>query len=129
GGAGSSFTANGLASIGDGHNGSVTVSAGGLFTTQAGADVGSEATGVGEATVSGTGATWNNTGNLNVAVAGTGTLNVSSGGAVSTTGTLSINDPAGVQVGTLNFNGGTITTNGITRAAGGILNWADGTLR
>ena len=126
-GAGSMLRVTGVADVGDDDLGSLTVSSGGALVTLAGLDLGNNAQGVGEITVTGPGAQWANTGALNVAALGTGTLNVSNGGAV-TTSTLNLSDPAGGGIGTLNFDGGTITTGNFTRALAAPLNWTDGTL-
>ena len=128
-GTGSSLTASGAADIGDQDNGSLTVSNGGVLITKAGLDIGAGTTGVGDVTVTGANALWTNTGTINVANLGAGTLTVSNGGAINTSGTLNINDPAGTPFGTLNFDGGTITAASVVRAAGGIFNWTDGTVR
>ena len=126
-GAGSTLQVSGAADIGDDDSGTLTVSSGGSFITLAGADLGNNPQGVGEVTITGANSQWVNTGTINVAALGTGTLNVSNGGAV-TTGTLNLNDPGGVGIGTLNFDGGTITTGSFSRVLTAPLNWTDGTL-
>jgi T5SS/PEP-CTERM-associated repeat protein len=105
-----------------------TVSAGGLVTTQGDATIGSTASSLGKAVVSGAGSAWNVSGALTVANLGTGSLTVDTGGSVTAGGALTIGDPAGAQVGTVNLNGGTITANGFLRAGASQFNWTDGTL-
>lgn len=106
----------------------MSISAAGVMETAGNTVIGSGASGVGKATITGTGSTWNITGGLTVAGAGTGTLTVESDGALSVTGALALGNPAGNQVGTLNFNGGTITAGSFSRAVGANFNWTNGTM-
>ena len=126
-GTGSSLTASGAADIGDADIGTLTVSSGGLLVTKAGANIGNASTGVGNVTVTGTNALWMNTGTINVAALGFGTLTVSAGGTVMTD-SLSINNPAGAPLGTLNFDGGSILISG-SFTNGGVFNHTEGSLQ
>ncbi|KPB02003.1 autotransporter domain-containing protein, partial [Ahrensia marina] len=79
--------------------------------------IGNDSDGVGAVTVTGSGSTWDNTSTLRVGNAGTGTLTIADGGAVSVnsgTGTVMIADDAG-SAGALNIGDG---------ASAGILNAA-----
>jgi T5SS/PEP-CTERM-associated repeat protein len=91
--------------------------------------IGAGTQGSGEVTVSGTDSKLNITGAISVATSGKGTLMVDTGGSVSATGALTIGDPTGTPVGTVNFDGGTISVGGFTRAAGAVFNWTDGVLQ
>ena len=81
------------------------------------------------ATVSGSGSRWNNSGWLCVGGSestayGTGTLNdIADGGVVDVTGTTKI-----WNTGTLNLNGGSLTTGTFDNTAGGAFFFNDGTL-
>ncbi len=127
---GSSVAATGSLTVGASGTGTLTVENGAQLSTVSTARIGNQATAVGTLTVRGQGTQWSNNGSAIVAGVvggGTGTLNVSDGADVSINGSLSINDPNGAQVGTLNFDGGTITAQSFTRT--GNLNWTDGTLK
>ena len=71
----------------------------------------------GVATVDGTGSTWTNTGPLYIGYSGTGTLNITNGGAVTATGTTYVGYTTG-STGMINFGtgGGTLTTQGLLAA-------------
>jgi T5SS/PEP-CTERM-associated repeat protein len=117
----------GTMNVGRDGTGALTISDGGQVSSL-GSTIGSLSMGVGQTTITGTGSSLNVNGTLTVAALGAGTLTVESGATLNVTSTLSVNDPAGAQVGTLNFHGGSITAGGFSRAAGAILNWTDGTL-
>jgi len=112
--------------IGNAGTGSLTISNGGQVTS-AGSTIASASTGVGEVTITGAGSSWN-VSNLTVALAGAGTMTVKDGANVSVASTLTVSDPASSPVGTLNFQGGTISANTFARASGAVFNWTDGTL-
>ena len=87
----------------------------------------------GTATVSGTGSTWSNSGDLNIGQTGTGTLNIQTGGTVSAGGVVTIARDAG-SVGTLNLLTGGILqvggTNGLASGAGTAnFNFGGGTIQ
>lgn len=128
-GSGSKLTANGAFQLGVSAPGTATISNGGTLVTGADATFAVNSTGSGDLTVTGDGSLWENTGNILLGLSGSGTLTVSNGATVTTTGELNINDPMGAGVGTLNFDGGTIVATNVNRAAGGVMNWTDGTLR
>ena len=65
---------------------------------------------------------------LTIANLGTGTLTVDTDASLAVTGALTIGDPPGSQVGTLNFNGGTISAGSFTRSSSSNFNWTNGTL-
>ena len=126
-GTGSRWSSAGI-TLGNAGIGNLTVSSGGVVNSSGSVTLASLATGAGKATVSGTDSAWNITGALSIAELGTGTLTVDSGGSLAATGALTIGDPAGTAVGTLNFNGGTITAGSFTRSGSSVFNWTDGTL-
>ncbi len=115
--------------IGSAGEGSLTISAGGQLDTTSATTIGSNLTGVGDVTMTGNGSAWTSGGNITVASSGTGTLTVENDAMLDVSGTLTLSDPAGAQVGTLNLRAGSITSSGFTRASGAIMNWTDGTLR
>lgn len=123
----SMWTLGGSFTNGSAGSGELTVSSGGEVSASS-VILGSAATGLGTINITGAGSTLVTTGNLTVANLGSGTLNVASNADVFVGGTLLIGDPAGAPVGTLNFDGGWLTTVSFTRAAGGVFNWTDGTL-
>jgi len=83
--------------------GTLNFSAGGVLTDTTGY-LGLNAGSAGAATVTGTGSSWTNTGNLNVGNSGTGTLNIQSGGSVSSTSDTRIGYNAG-STGTATVDG------------------------
>lgn len=111
-GAGSTWTSNGIATVIGGNTtgaaggtGTVTVRNGGTFnsgSTYLGFDL--TGTAVGTVNVTGAGSTWNAS-NIAVGYSGTGTVNVSNGGTVNATGSLSIGECA-CSSGTVNVSGG-----------------------
>jgi T5SS/PEP-CTERM-associated repeat protein len=90
--------------------------------------LGNGSSGVGTVTVRDAGTLWRSTGNVSVGSSGTGVLNVRNDADVVIDGALTISDPAGAQVGTVNLEGGSITAQDVHRHAGAALNWTDGTL-
>lgn len=85
-GLGSVWALNGDLTVGEGTNGTLTVSNGG-FILGSGASIGLLASGTGSATVTGARSIWDNRGNdLTVGDAGNGRLAVSDGGTVSSLG-------------------------------------------
>ncbi len=111
--------------VGSSGAGSLTISASGQVTSTSGTIGGSG----GQVTITGPGSAWTTTGSVNVAAgSGSGTLTVESGGSFSGGSTLTISDPVGAPLGTLNFNGGTISVPGFVRSGGAVFNWTDGTL-
>jgi len=126
-GAGSRWNTAGI-TLGSAGTGNLSINTGGLVNTTGTVNLASAANGAGKATITGTGSAWNITGGLNVAAAGSGTLTVESDAALTVGGAMTIGDPAGAQVGTLNFNGGSIIAGSFTRAAGAVMNWTNGTM-
>ena len=126
-GAGSKWSTSSIA-LGSAGSGNLTVNQGGVVNSGGGVSLGAAATGAGKATVSGAGSAWNITGDLSIAAQGAGTLTVDTDASLAATGALTIGDPAGAPVGSLNFNGGTITAGSFTRVGASTFNWTDGTL-
>ncbi|MEX2093483.1 MAG: dockerin type I domain-containing protein [Pirellulales bacterium] len=126
-GAGSRWT-TGAVTVGSAGSGNLMINSAGVVNTTGNVILANAANALGKATVTGIGSAWNITGGLNIAAFGSGTLNVDSGASLAATGALTIGDPAGAAVGTLNFDGGTIAAGGFTRSGSGIFNWTDGTL-
>ncbi len=126
-GAGSRWS-TGAVAVGSAGSGNLMINNSGIVNTTGDVTLASAAAGVGKATVTGTDSAWNITGGLNIAALGTGTLTVDKGASLAATGALTISNPAGAAVGTLNFDGGTIAAGGFTRSSGGIFNWSDGAL-
>jgi T5SS/PEP-CTERM-associated repeat protein len=126
-GAGSRWT-TGAITVGSLGNANLTVNGGGVLETTGNATIANGAASLSKAIVSGAGSAWNISGSLNIAGSGTGTLNIDSDASLAATGALTIGDPAGTQVGTLNFNGGTISAGSFTRVGASAFNWTDGTL-
>src|SRR5688572_30183301 len=69
--------------VGTSGNGHVNIQGGADLTTSASTGLGLNASGVGSATVTGSGSTWTVNNTLRVGASGTGTLNVQNGGAVT----------------------------------------------
>lgn len=113
-----------------GNNGAanLTIADGGVVNATGGLAIANAATSVGKTVVNGNGSVLNVAGALNVSGLGSGTLTVAAGGSIYATGALSLNDPAGAPVSTLNLNGGSITAAGFTRNGASVFNWTDGTL-
>jgi T5SS/PEP-CTERM-associated repeat protein len=126
-GAGSRWT-TGAINVGNNGTGVLTIAGGGLTNTTGNVTLASAATSSGRATVTGIGSAWNIAGSLTVANLGTGNLTVETGGTLSATGALVLNDPAGAANGTFNFQGGTVSANSFLRSATSLFNWTDGTL-
>ncbi len=91
-------------------------------------NLGQSATGEGSIAVTGTGSILTANQNLNVAGAGDGTLSIADGGEVYVGADLTISNPAGAAIGTVNLDGGAIYVGGNFTNAG-VLNFADGLLR
>lgn len=126
-GAGSRWNTAAL-TLGNAGSANMNINTGGVVNSTGNVTIANSATGVGKATLTGSGSAWNITGAMSIAAAGTGTLTVEADASLTATGALTIGDPAGAQVGTLNFHGGTITAQSFTRAAGANLNWTNGTM-
>jgi T5SS/PEP-CTERM-associated repeat protein len=114
--------------VGSAGNASLTINAAGVMNSTGNVTLGNTATGVANVALSGSGSAWNITGAMTIANAGTGTLTVDTDAALSVTGALAIGDPAGAQVGTLNFNGGSISAGSFSRTGSAAFKWTDGTL-
>ena len=69
---------------------------------------------IGGTDANGNNATWSNLASLNVGYYGSGLLNINSGGLVNVVGTTALAVGGGTAAGTINFNGGTLTTGFIT---------------
>lgn len=126
-GAGSRWT-TGAMTVGGLGTANLTIGAGAELNTTGLTVVGSGASGVGKVLVNGANSAWNIAGALTIAGSGAGTVTVENDGVLSTTGTLTIADPAGAVQGTLNLKGGSISAAGFTRDAGAAFNWTGGTL-
>lgn len=126
-GAGSKWTTKAL-TIGNAGDATFALNTGAIVESGGNVAIAAAATGTGKATVSGTGTAWNITGDLGIATLGSGTMTVDTSATVSATGALTIGDPAGAPVGTLNFNGGVISVGSFTRAGSSQFNWTDGTM-
>lgn len=113
-----------IVASGSSSNGMLTISGGGTLLTGSGAcAIGSGLSSSGTVTVTGNGSNWTTTGAITVGSSGTGALNVTSGGTVTTTGGMTIT----ATNGTLTVDGGTVDVGGnFTRS--GALNFNDGTL-
>jgi fibronectin-binding autotransporter adhesin len=128
---GSRWTSGGNLLVGGGGNGFLNINSGGVVSNSNGfiaygQGFNGQNVSTGTALVGGVGSTWNNNrlfvgGNLNNA-GGTGSLNVSSGGAVNVSETLKI-----YSAGTVTLDGGTITARSVDRTSG-TLNLNGGTL-
>ncbi|HMO93905.1 MAG TPA: PEP-CTERM sorting domain-containing protein [Pirellulaceae bacterium] len=108
-GAGSSWTGMSAFAVGNNGQGTFNIQSGGQLSNTTGY-IGRFGTSTGTANVTGANSFWNNSGNLYVGgdannAGGTGTLNVSNGGAVNVGGTLQIWKDQGSVV----LNGGSIT--------------------
>jgi T5SS/PEP-CTERM-associated repeat protein len=126
-GSGSRWNAAAI-TVGNNGAGNFTIANGGAVISSGDLTIAGAAPSVGKTLVNGTDSALNVTGALNVGSLGSGTLTVEAGATVSATGPLTLNDPAGAPVATLNFNGGTISAGSFTRSGGSVVNWTDGTL-
>lgn len=126
-GANSRWTTSAI-TVGNAGNATLSVSAAGVINTTGNAIVANTATSTSKATISGTGSAWNITGGLTVAATGNGTLTVDTGGTLTTTGTLTLSDPAGTPNGTFNFQGGNVNVASFVRSATSNFNFTDGTM-
>ena len=123
------ITNDGLAFIGASGNGTMTQT-GGEVTTDGWTVIGRFVGGVGDYTISGGSLSHSSAGTkILVGEEGTGTLTISGTGEVSTTGGVSIAHQVG-GVGTVNLDGGTLTTPGIVKGSGtsATLNMDGGTI-
>jgi T5SS/PEP-CTERM-associated repeat protein len=108
---GTGSTWNSYLTIGESGTGTLNITGGGAVGSNSSfGTIGNQSGSVGVVTVDGTGSSWTNS-NLHVAGSGTGTLNITNGGAVSVTGSTFIARRAGSS-GTIHFGpgGGTLTT-------------------
>ena len=126
-GTGSSWTLGSSIIVGNNGTGEFTVSGGGEVVS-GGLSVGNGASGSGTATITGAGSKLTSTGSVSVAPFGPGTLTVENGGEFSTSLHLSVNDPAGAAIGTVNLNGGSIYVAG-DFTNNGVFNFSDGLLQ
>ena len=101
-GTGSLWESGGDFFVGLNGTGTLTVSDGGRVTSATASYIGSNASGVGTAVVTGSGSRWESGNAFYVGHAGTGTLTVSDGGLVSSTATMIIANAAS-STGTLNI--------------------------
>jgi T5SS/PEP-CTERM-associated repeat protein len=91
-GAGSSWTDTGNLYVGQTGTGVLTIRNGGAVSNGSDGHIGANAGATGTVTVTGAGSSWTNAGTLSVGEAGTGTLTIANGGAVSnTTATIGTN--------------------------------------
>ncbi len=126
-GVGSRWKLGNAITVGFSGTGEVTVSAGGEVSASS-LILGNNASGIGEVNITGTGSKLTTSGAVTVASLGTGTLSVSSGGELNVGNSLTVGDPAGTPLGTLNLDGGAIFVAGDFTNSG-ILNFTDGLLR
>ena len=126
-GAGSHWTMQGSLASGVSGTGDFVVSAGGEVE-MTGLLLGSVASGTGNVTVTGSGSRLTASSSVGVASLGSGTLNVASGAELYCETSLTVNDPAGAPVGTLNLDGGSVfvTGNFINNS---VFNFTDGLLQ
>ncbi len=107
-------------------SGILNVQAGGIFDNTTGY-IGRLSGTSGNATVSGSGSQWNNSGGLYIGsdagVGGSGTLTIADSGLVDVTGTTKLSG-----LGTLTLGGGSLTTGTFDNTAGGTFNFNSGTL-
>jgi T5SS/PEP-CTERM-associated repeat protein len=118
-GSGATLDLAGTFTIGKQNPGSLVVQSGGDVLSATGV-LGASGAGVGNVTVTGSGSTWSNSGNIDV---GVGTLSIASQGLVDVGGTLKV-----LPGGAVALDGGTLET-ATLQLAGGALNWTSGTLR
>ena len=134
-GTGSTWTNNGSVAVGYIGSGTLDITSGGPVTSIGPSVIGSFLPSTGIVTITGTGSTWTNTGDLDVGGDGKATLNITSGGALSNStgyighysgsGTATVDGTGSIWTnsgsfavgldggGTLNItNGGTVTVNG-----------------
>ena len=114
-------------SVGSSGLGKLTISNGGLVSNTRGF-LGRFAGGDGTVTVTGAGSTWNNSDSLYVggspsAANGTATLNINSGGTVTSSDTLKL-----WNTGTVNLDGGSLSVQSFDNSDVGSFNHTDGTL-
>jgi T5SS/PEP-CTERM-associated repeat protein/autotransporter-associated beta strand protein len=123
--AGDPWNVGGQLSIGDTLPGAMEIN-GGSDVSNADGYVGNNAGSNGMVTVSGVGSTWSNAGELRMGNFGSGTLDVTAGGAVSVTGNARLgNAPGGVGTATVDGAGSTLTSANfilVGREGNGILN-------
>jgi len=119
-----SLWSDGASTVGSNGDGTVTIENGGRWLSTS-VTLGANGAASGTVNVRGAGSLWSSS-NVTVASLATGTLNVSAGGEVLIAGSLTINNPAGTPIGTVNLDGGSITASSVTRS--GFLFWTDGTL-
>lgn len=124
-GAGSTLTADRDFHVGHSGTGLLNITNGGVVNNSAIANIGDQLSGIGFATVNGTGSMWANSSALNVGYYGAGMLSISNGGAV-TASTVSVNNKSTLTADlgegsslTVGSGSGTITNNGTIRLAAG----------
>ena len=126
-GTNSSWASAGELQVGNEATGVLTISSGGLVTNVGNGSIGKEIGSSGSVTVSGTGSTWNilaalGVGGSDTAAGGTGSLQVDSGGVVSTTGSLRV-----WPSGTMSLSGGVIDAGALLNL-GGAMTFSSGTM-
>ena len=114
--------------VGMSGNGALNVAAGGEVSNTDGS-IGYESGSTGTATVTGANSLWTNSGSLNIGgssdgVGGDGTLNLNDSGLVIVAGTTKL-----WSTGTINFDGGNLTTASFDNSEEGTVNFHNGTLR
>ena len=125
-GTGSLWTVATALTLGSVGSGDLTVSAGGEVTA-ASLSLGFGASATGTATITGAGSKLT-TGAVTIATSGTGTLNATSGAEVYIGTSLTVSDPAGGAIGTLNLDGGSLYVAG-SFTNNSVFNFTDGLLR
>jgi T5SS/PEP-CTERM-associated repeat protein len=132
---------NGGLTVGDFGVGILNIKNAGTLTNSSDATLGNQAGSLGTGTIDGNNSVWTNTGDLTVGSAGTGVLNITNFGGVSTTGNLTI-DVLATGQGTVNVglngtlaatgsivvNRGLLAVNGAISAANGVTVNSGGTL-
>jgi T5SS/PEP-CTERM-associated repeat protein len=128
-GSGSVLSLNNAILVGQsGTNSSLTVAAGGSVTNGGAGFLGYLAGSSGTGTVAGAGSQWNNANSLYIggnasAAGGSGTLNLNDSGLVTVSGTTRL-----WSTGTIDLDGGNLTTGSFDNSDSGTLNFYDGTL-
>ncbi len=110
-GTGSTWTNNGSVAVGNAGSGTLDIISGGVVTSVGTSIISNFLTSTGIVTITGSGSSWTNTGDLDVGADGTATLNINSGGGLSNTnGYIGHNTGSGAA--TIDGTGSTWTNSG-----------------
>ena len=126
-GSGSQWTNSGIMSVGRQGEGTLNVEAGGVVSNHNGY-IGRYSGSTGEATITGSGSQWTNSENMFIGgnssgAGGSGTLNLDDSGLVTVLDTTKL-----WSTGSLNLDGGSLTTGSFDNSESGALRFRDGTL-